>query len=674
MEGMAFIIAFFVTLAVLAATLFVFFGFTRKSKNGLLTLSIGMWLMLFVLNFPFDLQTPLDYARTTLTAATKALQVFALNREFLELSELAGMPEALMQPYLLAMALLYLAAPIITASYLLQFVQGVRSRWLWMFSGRQETWFFTEVSEKALQLARSALEDPNESVCVVFCGVKKEDADRVLDCGAIPFSNSIDGMSRRYFRKRPSTVLCMSDSDERNLDAALNLMEKHHQEDQGRGASRSPRWPWQRDDVIFLYVFTDRPEAELLLNAADKRGFQCRRIAENRAIVYAELMKINAALEEAGKLPSPMPETDDDEPPMPRADLRFLLMGCGGIGFEMLRALIWLYGRDDIRLTLTVVDQEDVRSLFRRLCPGLRDACGEGPATDDKRLAIRFIQPENIAAFELDGQYLKTDYVFVALEEDAKSLETAIYLRQAFRLLKRNDHPEVLHEELPDFSLPEIRVAVTNPANKRFQFEDMNGRPYNIKPFGDEQGYYRISTMLNYPLERRALLTQLSYNCGGVDDSCAERDCEGCPRFLADNPRCALRQQSLLDREAVLRKPIVNHLQWRETVLLSPVTRGFYDFNYNTASSRCSALYDLCKAGSPVGPKEEHKRWMQYVLTEGFQRPEFLPLGSGEKVRDWTARLHSSLVEYRYLTAKDKRNDKRVIASGKSGKAHDTEA
>ena len=632
---MRFEVAYGVFVLILAVTAAVFVR-NRKSRNRLLILSVGMWLMLFTLNYPFEIDMGIHFVRNVFLSGVKTMQMFTLDGDFIEEAELFVLPGGFAQAYVLTMAVLYLAAPIVTAGYILQFVHGVRSWWRWTFSMRKETWIFSEASEKALLLAESALKARDESICAVFCGVKRNDFDRVQGIGAIPFSGAVETLNGSFFRKRPTSVFFMSDSDERNLEAALTLIE--------RKGDMEPSA--KKDSPVFLYIFTSRPEAELLLNAADKRGFLCRRIAENRSIVYSELEKINAALLDAGKLPASAGGRE------PRARIRFLLAGCGWIGFEMLKALIWMYGREDIDLTLTVIDMEDMESRFRRSCPGLAGAVQplpeKGAQAEDRPVAIHFINNADISAYEIDERFAETDYVFVALGDDARNLEMAIYLRQAFRRFKRQAHPEIVaaagdpltgeqREVVKTFSLPEIRVAMSNPSNKRFELFDIAGQPYNIHPFAGNEGYYSIRTMLNYELEKRALSTHLAWQS----------------------------QEALSD--AVRSRDIRSHLEWRETVLTAPDASAFYGYDYSGASSRASALYRLCRGEAPESWQEEHYRWNQYMLTEGFQNlPGSRPAdGKAGGIKDYIAKYHFDIVEQGELLAAEADKDKRIARDGR---------
>lgn len=621
---MSFELAFYLALTILAAMVVI--CLTRpKRSNRMLIFTVGIWLMMFVLYFPFGPVGGVpagNLLKKTVLIAAQAFKVFGMNvsNDYISETNLRNAPEWLPGIYCTLITVIYLAAPVITAGYLLRYVHGARSWWLFLTSRRKETWFFSAVSEKALLLAKDAMSAQGESIRVVFCGVKSTDYDRVQETEAIPFSTGVGSLGESALRRSPSTVLFMSDDDEQNLEDALKFIERHRQ---------APR----KAQPIFVYVFTAKPEAELLLNAADKGQLVCRRIAENRTLVYAEIMAAHPAIWEAA----------ERNAHGGKKRLTFLVVGCGWIGSELVRALIWMYGRGDCSLTIRVLDRGNVKRRFLRACPGLAAALKENMNQQgDAPLTIEFLPSMVAGEFAIESRFGDTDFAFVALGDNAKNLECAIYLRRSFRRIKRMAHPEQI-EEIEDFSMPPIHAVVGGLSGQRMDFKDVSGRDYAIMPFAGKHGFYTMATMLNYSLEKLALATHLSWH--GDPES----------RQLA---------------EELKREDIDSHLKWRNVLLKSAVARSFYDYDYNVTSSRASAMFRQCF--SSIDEETEHQRWTMYMLSEGYQAP---PINGSSKIKDTMAKLHWEIRNYEELPESEKKKDRDIISDESAkGAAQDGKA
>lgn len=586
---MGYRIAFCISVALLLGTI----GYVRKRpKNRLMALTIAIYLMLFAMVFPFGLDqpSPVDLFRHFFTSLVDAAQVFSLDGNFnewqIEGTELSTWFKEL---YTALLAVLYAAAPIFTAGFLATAFRPTRNWLKWKLDRSREVWIFSEPSEKALLFAGSVLADESEDVCAVFCDVDKEHFERIAEIGAIALTKSADELDGAYLNRKPATVLFMSADDERNLEQASAFVEK--------------RGSLVRENLL-LYCFTSRPEAGLMLNAIvepfkEKIGF--RRIAENRAVVYQELLKVGAALNRKNKMPKAKhPGRLRPAKVIRKKRLHFLIVGCGWIGEEMLKALLWCFVRYEI--VIDVVDKVDAEQRFYRRCPGLRTEKRSG-------FRINFISNEDVNTFDLSRieDAGSIDYVFVALGNDIANLSCAVYLRQAFRRLHRQSGDEKL-------SKPEIHVVINNPGNRDLRLVD-HGISYDIQPFNAGQNYYTTQTLLAYGLEKQALLNHLSWEL-----YYAEGDIKRDPgkRMEAENRirRIDNFVENALENGAL---EIRNHARWRALVLSDELIAGFYRSDYDSNSSRARAVFDACHRTFGHSPALEHRRWIMYMLTEGYQ-------------------------------------------------------
>ncbi len=601
---MRFYVAYGVFLLLLSATAGVVLARARRdSRRRLLILTAGAFAMLCALVFPFGMEaSPWALLRNVFLTFLEVMQIFAMNLGFLGETESLGVPAWFAWLYSITLSALYVAAPLFAAGYLLTCSRRASAQMRWLLSRGDETWFFSEASEKAMMLARDVLSREERPV-VVFCCVSGDACDRVAEMGAIGLGKDVGALGGSFFRRRDASVFFMGDDEERNLDAALDFIRRH---------SRDERF-------IFVYPFTSRPEAELLLNAADMGRIICRRIAENRAMVYREI---------------------EDTPLIGQEEVtRILLVGCGWIGMEMLKALLWSCVRKGHRLAVEVVDRRAVSQRFYRECPGLRD------------YGVRFFENEDIHAFDVNrlSDPLSVSHVYIALGSDAQNLECAIGLRQAFRRVHR------LHAIDDTRMTPQIHVALNRLQDTAMDFRDRGGQPYDILPLGCGRcgvrtaGCYTEDTLFNYKLELRALIEHLGYDAGS---RAGNRAAIEMLRKAAGEP--------------------MTHRKWRAIVAAQPeAVSAFYRYEYNVASSRAKALFAMCCARDGVGysPEEEeggavplygcvteHERWMMFMLTAGYQHAA---------QTDHMAKLHRDIVDYAALDDTARAKDRSTLLEDK---------
>ena len=739
--------------------------YRKTSRVWMVILTISMFVALFMLIVPFvpsDIQlenaastagapsdqsqlSPLRYVSYMLVSAMK---LFTLDGDYSEGIVPLGRSAAGSLPWFYSglFSLLYVLAPLLGLGILASFSQKLTAHVRWVFSFGKETWFFSTPSPKALMLAKDVLakEPPRrhkpkiegsrlsegekaklrkereleerqeeaekaerarrrrDRIRVVFCSVKEDDYAAVNEIGAIPLEQSIGKLSRRYLNRRFSSVLFMSDDEARNMDDTLEFIRMH---------------PEEKGKPILVYTFTTRPEADLLLNAASiGPRIKCRRIAENRALVYQELLQDDDLL------------TGVDI----NQGLHLVVFGCGWVGEELVKALLWNTVREirdehgnishvDLKVAekwrgpgkellpvrrvpvwIDIVDTREVRDEFFQKYPGLRPYEHTEPyqpygSAEEASLAsllgpsIRFIENANIRTLDLAqlGDPLGISHIFMALGKESDNLECALRLRQVIRALRVTDcrSPEKRlkaqwwekdergRDEIREsaLSLPHIHIVMDDPANAKLDFRDRKNKPFGIKPFGGK-GYYTVETLLNYRLERRALLEHLGWDLRGVEDTMMnagetrekrEAARESCARIIA-----FIRNELKKPGPNDMRKPS-DALHWSEeefsysdwrAVLSSDLTKGFYQYDYNSASSRARAAFDLCRKELAHDNEIEHVRWNLFMLTEGYHNDESGRIGykNTEGYTDVMALQHRDIARFDQLDAWSRNKDEEI--------------
>lgn len=573
-------LAFAISILILVITIWYAVKHSKKNRIGALTL--GTYIMLFVMIFPFGLQhLRWEFIQHTIISIVKTAQVVGLNRELETGIESYGLPACFVFAYTLWLTILYLLAPLLTAGFILNFSRRIRCWFRWRLNRKKEVWIFAEPSEKALMFAESVLQkDSKEDVCVVFCDAEGEYYDRIVEINAIAVLKNIEELDRDYLTRKPVTLLFMSDDEQHNLEQTVRFARR------------------RKSDITrptLLYCFNSRPEAGLLLNTMstqDNNKLCLCRISENRALVYQELLQIGADLRE-------IPEGET---------IHFLIVGFGWIGTEILKALLWFCVRH--KLVIDVIDSRSVKDRFYQSCPGLL-------SEEDARngFEINFIENEDINAFDISHIKGAADirYAYVSLGNDIANIECSVYLRQAFRRL------HILRGDSLD-KMPEIHTVISTLEEENTKLID-HRQEYDIRPL--IMGITK--TLLDYELEKQALLDHLAWEYYYLkkDDD---------PKNKEKNEKKKNRIISFVKNDLQNGNiSIKNHAMWRNLVLANDFVSNFYEGDYSSSSSRARAVFERCFEHDPSA---EHSRWIVYMLTEGYQY--------GRKT-DHLAKLHSEI-------------------------------
>ena len=501
--------------------------------------------------------------------------------------------EKFLTVYNITLVLLFCVAPLTLYGFVLSFSLRVRSYIAWALNFSKETYFFSKPSVKALQFAQNIRNNEKDKKCCVFCNTGRDSFDRVLEAGGIPFNRDITSLGYHYFDRRQSVVFFMSDRDEDNMDDYLRFTESISKKkirlilpaafkkilhdirdlignlfkdkadssaaDQTAGIRPNDkdasgfqrvlewfRYIFQKDPII-VYVVTKRPEAALLLDSVPSPNIICRRIPDPRSVIYRELINEKSNLQSENQ-----------------QKVHILLVGCGFIGSELLKALLWIYARRGRSLSIDVIASEDAGSRFRIECPGFfeKKPAGtvEGPEmitgnpSVEERLAeiyrllkeqrredeprkvnvkrefmvlkekstdgepeevpgytvtINFYNNRKIQNFDIttlsDPQSISR--VYIAAGDDSANLEYALYLRKEFNRMQIEETGKLEDENI----IPLIKVAMTDPAGSKLNLTEEQEKLYRISLIGGENGFYTVDNIIDHELEQRAARIDFSY-------------------------------------------------------------------------------------------------------------------------------------------------------------------
>ncbi|MCD7777868.1 MAG: hypothetical protein LUH47_05120 [Clostridiales bacterium] len=450
-----------------------------------------------------------------------------------------------------------------------------------LFYRDKELYIISKLDKNTLILAKDIMQKDKNSR-IVFAGVGKVDKEDVKCAKALGgqiIKTTAENIYMPFYDKRSCVRFILADSDEnKNTKTALRLTELYRDRANAE-----------------IYAFTSTRESELLFDSIYKgkpaggiRPVRLRRVNTVRNQIYKYILD-NSVFETA------VEEYNEKI-------ISVLIIGMGGYGTEMLKALIWCGQMDGYILRFHIIDKSpDIESVFYRECPGIRQR-GTQPKYGEDYYEFNFY-PETDVKTEKFTEIIKNisgiSSVFISLGNEQANIETAIGLRTILSGRKIDNGLR------PDYS-PETRqfppiTAVVHSDEKAVLLN--NNRLSNFR-----HQYYNISCI------------------GSVSE-----------QFSYENIMSPEFEKMAYDI----------HSKW-----------GSYDefnnYEYNRRSSLASAIHK--KYRESLMPEDEtkdvleHKRWNAYMRsTEGY---------SFGLIRDDIARRHPLLVKYGNLSRIEKDKDR----------------
>ena len=523
--------------------------------------------------------------KAVLASIGDTIGMFSLNGGFDPISDFASsVPNSGL--YSFVASALYLAGPMMTLGVVLSFVRNLQAHCSYLLHYDREVHVFSELNEKALTLCAS-LRQREPKCALVFTDVAGED-ERSYELQkdaeqlhAICFRRDVLAVDfRRHSKKRCITFFLLGEDEAENINQALQLMEEYHDREHSR-----------------IYLFASGSESEMMLSGCSRGKVILRRVNEKRALILHHLYNSEASL-----FRNAVPQPDEDA-----KLIHAVIVGLGGHGTEMLKALPWFCQMEGYRVEIDAFDADPLAaSHFSALCPELMSPEYNGVfLPGEAQYTIRIHSGMDVESLEFMQEVLALQsptYVLVSLGDDIRNIRAAERLRV---LLERMGSHAEIQAIVYDTRKKE---ALTNAANWK-------GQPYRIECIGDLAESYSADIILDSELERDALS---------------------------------------------------RHLQWG-----AEEEFWNFEYNYNSSvasavHARMNALCGLAGAGKraedmteeerTVFETNEHRRWNAYMRAEGY-----VYSGSKEKSsRNDLGKMHHDLVSYAELSEEERRKDSRV--------------
>ena len=441
-----------------------------------------------------DFQTrALGWLVSVFVSAQKALQLFSLDADYGMIQNfIGGFDGWLPSAYYIFSSFLYIIAPILTAGFLLSFVQNIASYQQYLARWNNDAFVFSELNEKSLALAQSVLETSRENgkkaVAVytdVYAANSEPSAELISEArkiGAILFKKDILAIRLDIHSKKSALNFYVMGADEsENIGHAMGLFNRYSQIDNST-----------------LYVFSSTVSSEILLNG--KMGnMHLKRINEVQSLIYHTLFEHGKAI------------FDNAYAEGGQRVISVVLLGLGHYGSEMLKALSWFAQMDGYDLVINAYDMDNsAEDRLRFSCPELLDdAHNNTKIAEEATYDIVFHSGVNTKSEAFSQSVLalkKATYVFVALGDDEKNIEAAVDLRM---LLKRKGDSPIIHAVVKNSDNIKAIITARNHSEES----------YDISFVGELETQYSDEVIMNSDLEKKAMDRHLFWVTQKQDES-----------------------------------------------------------------------------------------------------------------------------------------------------------
>ena len=540
--------------------------------GGVFISSVFMFLPLYLEMFQMQ---DFSVAKALLLSIQNTIRLFVVDGDFSFVVEYTENLKGWLRAwYQLLFALLFVVTPVLTSGLVLSFFKNVSAYilyWLHFFS---DAYIFSELNEKSIELAKDLKKNEKKRL-IVFTEVydandelSYELLEQAKNIGIIAFKKDVTTIKFDFHsKKRKLTFFQMGEDEAENVRQSLALIKCY-----------------QKRENTEIFVFAQNVESELVFSATECGMVKVRRINETRALInrflYNEGIKIFRGAKD-GKISA-------------------VVVGMGGHGFEMTRALPWFCQMDGYEIHVNAFDVDSqVSSHFHRQCPELMDSKHNGDFTTEgeAHYEVKIHARVDVWSDELLNELYKLDeitYIFIALGDDESNIRMATELRTEFE--KRGIHPQI-----------DAIVCDATKIHALNGIKNYSGQEFDVYFIGDRKESYSEEVILDSDVEEAALARHLKW--GKEEDF------------------------------------------WK------------YEYNYRSSIASAIHRKMKIECGIPGAdqlPEEreesarqalrvlEHRRWNAYMRAEGFTYAE---------KRNNLAKTHNCLVPFAELSEKDREKD-----------------
>ena len=471
-------------------------------------------------------------------------------------------------------------------------------------------YFFSELHEKSLALARDIRKERKQRCLCIFCG----NSERISS----ELKEEAKSSSFLLFRK-PETAYVkspqhaqiffeISANQDENLSHCTQLI-----------ASFTAKYGEADYSRTGIFLFSEQEEAPLLLSSTDKKGLPV--VVVDRDRFFANDLLFSHPLYEALATGEKV--------------FSLLIVGAGRLGVTILKTALTCGQLDsDYTIKITVIDADALRceKMLRLECPELfngeyrlsfhnADVC-----TDDFSRC-------------LDNHGTDVNYVCVCGESDEHNIHTALYLRSYYlrRDVTADKRPFIAvavrngtkNAVIPEFTaVPRERMI-----QKKWGISSPDAKNYNLFPFYGDNTLYS-ARVLDTPLEKISLNVHFAYEdafTGGKADEHSVR-------------------KTYYRNETDTRSNRANALHIRyKLFLLGYDMKAYAEASEQEKEESGSLLQELQRTiNEKILPlsQAEHKRWNAFMRGEGWCSASFEQARQAHTHKIQQAKLHGCLCSW----------------------------
>lgn len=429
----------------------------RNLRRSVRALSVGLFLTIFAAIAPCTADGGKYSFGVNLFETICVMLIQSSLRDALDAVSQYNSP--LSEAYRIYVICLYVVGPLSVAGATLSFFKGFSRLTYAVKSLFAESYIFSSVNDRSLAVCRSVRAQRPKALILFAVGGEENFDEAALsqidEVGGIVVRRSAKDVKHSLRRKRH---YCLLDTDaSENIEQGLALNEKY----KGRKNAY---------ESVDLLIYSTGEMSQLIFY--NTRHYVTIRLLREEEIIANDLL-FNHPLYEGvldGKL-------------------NVLLVGCGKIGYEILKKVIWsgyLGKRVKTRINVIDADAAAVRSRLKKECPALFDECGID-------MGFYTADVNNGSFTEALSAVGKPTYIVTSLGDEKVNTEACIYLRRYFGI--RDGYP-LLHmtcdsddyaKKLDLLNVYDWSVGKDRVFRKRAETE----QKFGIKGFGSYESAYR---------------------------------------------------------------------------------------------------------------------------------------------------------------------------------------
>lgn len=386
--------------------------------------------------------------------------------------------------YLYAL-LIFLIAPVFTATFVLSFFKNAKASWRYFWKPAQTIYYISSLTEKSIALAKNIAKEHGKWAKIVFFDVfEKEDdesngelIEQAGRIGAICFAKNITEISLKRWRKKlVRKFYFIGENENENVKQALILM---------RICRADKRLDTKQNE---FYVFATTESSEKLLDTAPNGNLKVRRINETKNLmlnVLSEGCLFENCVEENGK-----------------KIINLLIVGLGQYGVELLKAACWSCQMIGYYLTVHILDKsENCKDTIRAIAPELMEKSDCDDAGEVK-YALRFHPNIDVCDATLIDELERIGQVTVAfttLGDDELNMETAMKLSATFK------KQEIMQGWTPPSVYAVVYNVIKSDTILTNGLRSIKDEPYPIKLIGGLFSRFSLKVIEQAEMEEEAI-------------------------------------------------------------------------------------------------------------------------------------------------------------------------